>query len=255
MVRADGGGVGGLFSRSGEMPAGSGDRASRQAALTALPTSRLVKSAADEVLAIARRPTLYRKLPVQAIQADADLFIFLTRRPEVLVGMWDLMDITNVKIQRRGPYELQAVDGSGTTCTINLVYGDPNLHLYVAKGFYDGKLTTRPIRGSGVFLVRHVYGVDANGQPTVTGQLDCFLKLDSLGADLVARTFGGLIGKSADHNFRETAGFVEQVSRACRGNPEGMQNVAQRLPQVSEETRSEFAGIIDAVAAKPTTSR
>lgn len=255
MVRADDGGVAGLFASSSPHPSGTSDRASRRAAIAAIPTSRLVKKAADEIMGIVRRPTLYRRLPTQTIRSDADLFIFLTRNPEVLVGMWDLMDITNVQIERTGPYQMRAVDGSGTTCTIDLVYGDPHLHVYVARGFYDGKLTARPIRGSGVFLVRHQYGRDAKGAPTVRGDLDCFLKLDSLGADLVARTFGSLIGKSADHNFRETAGFVEQISRASGENPEGMRDVARRLPQVPPATKVKFSEVIAGVQRRQSVSR
>ena len=84
----------------------------------------------------------------------------------------------------------------------------------------------------------------------VDGSLDCFLKLDSFGADLVARTFGGLIGKSADHNFRETAGFIAQVSKASRDNPAAMSDVARRLPQVEDDRKQQFTKIISLVAAK-----
>ena len=56
-----------------------------------------------------------------------------------MVGIWDLMGITNVHIDRTGPYQLEARDGSGTTCRIDLVYGDPNVHIFVANGSYDGE--------------------------------------------------------------------------------------------------------------------
>lgn len=248
---ADLSGVGGLFGhRRTDPTTGSSSKAYRRDAEAALPLAKLIPQAQSNVLSIVRSPTLYRRLPTQAITAERDMFLFLTRNPEVLVGLWDLMGITNVQIERTGPYQLKATDGSGTTCTIDLVYGDPHLHLFVASGTYDGKLVARPVDGRGVFLIRSNYARSATGDTTVSGTLDCFLQLESLGADLIARTFGGLIGRSADHNFRETAGFISQVSQASRVNPDAMMDVARRLPQVTRPTRVRFADMIDHAAKR-----
>jgi hypothetical protein len=252
LVRADVGDadVGGLFQKEDSNPSGSSRTEYRLDALAALPLDRLIPQAQQQVTSIAKSPTLYRRLPTQAITSDPDMFLFLTRNPHVLVGMWDLMGITDVQITRTGPYQLHATDGAGTTCVIDLIYGDPNTHVFVASGSYDGKLVAKPVTGKGVFLLRSGYAQNATGQTTVTGTLDCFLQLDSLGADLIARTFGGLIGRSADHNFRETAGFMSQVSQASQANPDAMTDVARRLPQVDEPTKVQFAGLIDEVSRR-----
>ena len=165
--------------------------------------------------------------------------------------MWDLMGITNVQIRRTGPYTLDAEDGSGTHCQIDLVYGDDSTHLFVAQGLYDGKLVARPVRGRGVFVVHSESGVDRNsGDPVTIGTLDCFLQLDNLGADLLVRTFGGLIGRSADHNFRETARFIEQVSAASTSSPAAMLDVARRVPQTDSLVRQRFASEIRRMAIR-----
>jgi hypothetical protein len=252
LVRADVGDadVGGLFQRDDSAPSGSGRSEYRLDALAALPLNRLIPHAQQQVTAITNSPTLYRRLPTQAITSDPDMFLFLARNPDVLVGMWDLMGITDVKIQRTGPFQLRATDGAGTTCVIDLIYGDANLHVFVANGSYDGKLVTKAVTGKGVFLLRSGYAQSATGQTTVTGTLDCFLQFDSLGADLIVRTLGGLIGRSADHNFRETAGFMSQVSQASQANPDAMTDVARRLPQVDEPIKVQFAGLIDEVGRR-----
>lgn len=229
---------------------GSSSVTLRNAALKRLPMQRLTRNAQKRILGIAKSPTIYRQLPTQAIDCDQEMFLFLTRNPEVLVGMWDLMGITNVQCKRTGPYQLDASDGSGTTCRIDLVYGDPTTHIYIANGSYDGKLVARPIRGSGVFVVSSGYSKGSDGNTEVTGKIDCFLQLDSLGADLIARTFSGLIGRSADKNFVETARFMTQVSQASQLNPNAMLDVANRIPQVNEQTRREFAGVIEEAAIR-----
>ena len=222
----------------------------RQQVIASLPIQRLTRQAQNRILSIANSPTLYRRLPTQAIDCDRDMFLFLTRNPEVMVGMWDLMGITKVQTQPTGPYQFEAQDGSGTKCHVDLVYGDPNMHIFVAEGSYDGKLVAKPIRGKGVFVLRSNYAISADGRTTVTGTLDSFVQIESLGADLVARTLSGFIGRSADNNFSETARFIAQVSQASQKNSPAMIDVAQRLPQVGEPTKTQFIKVITAVARR-----
>lgn len=241
----DGRGVFGLGNLLGRKADGEEDRGEL---LAELPAHRLTPQAQARINAITERPTLYRRLPTQAINCDEDLFLFLTRKPEAIIGIWDLMDITNVQAERVGPYQFSASDGSGTTCTVDLIYGDRNLHVFVADGMYDGKFAQKPILGKGVFVLKSSYATAADGSTTVIGTLDCYVKFESLGADLIARSLGVLIGKSADHNFVETAKFISQISGASQNNPHGMLDLASQMPQVDEQTRSEFKQMIVAVA-------
>ncbi len=229
--------------------------AQRQHLIASLPMDRLTQDAQQRILNIANSPTLYRRLPTQAIDCDRDMFLFLSRNPEVLVGIWDLMGITKVQTTRTGQYQFDAEDGSGTKCKVDLVYGDPATHIYIAEGSYDGKLVAKPILGRGVFILRSSFAEGAAGGTTVTGTIDCFVQIENLGADLIARTFSGLIFRSADHNFTETARFIAQVSEASQRNPPAMIDVATRIPQVSEPTRRQFIQLIMAVAAKGTERR
>lgn len=227
----------------------------RREVIDAMPLERLTKTAQKRILDIAKSPTIFRRLPTQAIACDRDMFLFLSRNPEVLVGMWDIMGVTSVTIERIDRYRLQAEDGTGTQCQVDLVYGDPNLHIYVATGSYDGKLATKPIVGSGVFVLRSDYAENSTGGTTVTGTLDCFVKFNSFGMDLVARTLSGLIGRSADNNFVETARFMSSVSQASEDNPAGMIDLSRRLPQVEPPVKRQFGGTILAVAQRAAESR
>jgi hypothetical protein len=221
----------------------------RDEALASIPYHRLTADATATIHEVVDRPTIYRRLPTQTISCDPKMFIFLVRNPEVLVGLWDLMEVSSVQTQRVGPYQLAADDSAGTQCTIDLVYGDSKTHIYVGKGVYTGALAPRPITGSGVFIVRSEYS-EIGGVPRVVSSLDCFIQLDNLGADLLARTLSGLIGKTADHNFTETAKFISQVSVASERNPTAMRDLALDLPQVTPATRDSFIDTIVDVARR-----
>ncbi|KAA5542727.1 hypothetical protein FYK55_14480 [Roseiconus nitratireducens] len=218
--------------------------------IRSLPLDRLTPQARQRIFAVTDQPTLYRQLPTQAIRCDEELFLFLTRQPETIIGIWDLMGITKVQATRTGPFQMDAIDGSGTSCHVDLLYGDRNLHIFVADGMYDGKFTQKPITGKGIFVLQSSYAKAADGSTTVSGSLDCYVKFESLGADLIARSLGGLIGKSADHNFTETAKFISQISQACETNPNAMLEMADQLPQVDGTTKARFARVIVSVAAK-----
>lgn len=240
---------GGLFFNK-KKTGGTSSLAQRKQVIASLPIQRLTPQAQRRILSIANSPTLFRRLPTQAINCDRDMFLFLSRNPDTLVGMWDLMGITKVQTQRIGPYKMSAVDGSGTTCEIDLVYGDPTMHIYIAEGSYDGKMVAKPLRGKGVIVLRSSYAQAADGSRTVTGTLDYFIQIESLGADLVARTLSGLIGRSADNNFSETARFMAQVSQASERNPHAMIDVVQRMPQVDSQTKRKFVDVITTVARR-----
>ena len=84
-------------STAGAEPPSSGIRAAvselahpyaqRQAVIASLPMDRLTPAAQQRILSIAGSPTIYRRLPTQAINCDRDMFLMLTRNPEILVGM------------------------------------------------------------------------------------------------------------------------------------------------------------------------
>lgn len=227
-----------------------GSAAHRQSILDALPLDRLTPQARAQILEIAEKPTLFRQLPTQAIQCDQDMFLFLTRNPDVLVGLWDMMGITKVQCRRVGPYRIEASDGVGTVCEVDLVYGDAAQHIFVVDGGYDGSMLPTPIRGKGVFVLRTAYAADADGETTIAGTLDCFVQLESLGVDLIARTLSPIIGRSADNNFVQTAMFISQVSQSSSHNPAAMLDIADRLPQVQPPIRKAFADAIVTVARR-----
>lgn len=240
------------FQQPGTGIQGSSSKELRQQAIANLPLERLTRKAQERILAIANSPTIYRRLPAQAIDCDREMFLFLSRNPEVMVGMWELMGITKVKTRRTGLYQLEADDGSGTKCNIDLVYGDPNVHVFVTEGSYEGLLTARPMRGKGVVILRSTYAEGIDGRTTVNGTIDLFMQVENFGVELIARTLSFMIGRSADYNFIETARFVSQISQASERNPPAMIDVANRMPQVSDQTRQQFIEIITDLGERKT---
>jgi hypothetical protein len=218
-------------------------RETQQDAVRRLPLQQLNRESRDLVNAVIENPSFFRRMPSTAIDCDPEMYQHLVRHPEVLVNIWDVMGITKVEAKRTGPYTFNADDGVGTICKCDLVFGNENVHVYYGSGYYKGSMAPRQINGRCVCVLYNVNTFANSGDPIIRGSMDVFLKLDNLGADLLTRTLGPLVGKTADNNFTESAKFLAQVSQVCEYNPAAAQALANRLNKVQPEVRDEFARI------------
>jgi hypothetical protein len=218
----------------------------RDEASRAVPTQQLPAHLQPVVEQIVSNPTLYRHLPEQRIRSDRDMYAFLVRYPEVVVNIWQLMDVTKVQLDRTSPVAFTASDGVGTSTQVELIYSTPETQVFYTEGFYEGPLFRNRITGRGVMLLRSSFSKGAQGDE-VTSTLDVFVRLDNIGAELVAKTFQRMVGKAADFNFVETAKFVGQVSLASEANGPGMQRLAANLQNVDPPIRDAFAQLTDVV--------
>ncbi len=229
-------------------------REAREQAIRSIPFQELDEGTRQKLTSVLSNPTIYRRLPTRTISCDPDMYVFLVRHPEVVVSIWELMGVTNVKVQRTGQYTMRASDGAGTITDVELIYGSRDQHVVYAEGYYDGPMTRKKLTGRCVMLLSSAYEQDESQQVHVISQLDVFLQLDNVGADLLARTLHPIVGRTADHNFLESAGFLAQLSAAAETNAAGVQRLSERLTQVDPAVRTRFASLA-AVAQQRATMR
>lgn len=228
----------------------STSRADKEEAVAEIPFDKLKGDVRAKLATIVEKPSIYRRLPSKTINCDPDMYLFLVRYPEVVVNIWEIMGVTNVKLKRVGEYTFECSDGAGTVGTVEIVYGTQNLHILYCEASYEGSLTGRKLNGRGVMVLRSNYKKDAKDQPFVENNLDVFIQLDQVGAELIARTLQPLVGKSADVNFHESATFVGRVSQAAETNGPGMQRLAAKLKNVSPDVRAQFSEIATVVSER-----
>jgi hypothetical protein len=230
-------------------PAGkaSTSRDSYKDAVDGLPLDELRDDMRDKLMKVIEKPSIYRRLPVEVIDCDPDLYLFLIRYPEVVVNMWQLMGITKVRLKRTAQYTLDATDGAGTVSDVELVYGTRDKHIIYGTGYYEGPLLRKRVNGQCVLFLRSGYKINSSGRTLVSSKLDVFVSLENVGADFLAKTLHPLVGKTADHNFSETTRFIAQVSQQAEVNHPGMQRLAKRLDNIADETREQFSAVTTTV--------
>ncbi|PQO26544.1 hypothetical protein [Blastopirellula marina] len=216
------------------------NRGERDAAIREIPFDKLTMQAGDDIRAVVTNPSIFRRLPVQVIDCDPDLYLLLVRYPEIIVNIWRLMGITNVAIERTGQFSFHAKDGAGTVSDVELVYGNRDTHILIANGYYEGPLAPGKVDAKCVLVLKTGYAPAEMNKTFVSNQLDVFVKFEHKGADLLARTLHPLIGKTADANFAETTAFVGKISKSSEDNIAGMQNLTQKLTQIDPALRDKF---------------
>jgi hypothetical protein len=238
------------------------NREARADSLRSIPLDKLSEDARAKVWQVVSSPSVFRRMPVQAIDCDPDLYVFLVRHPDVVVNIWQLMGITKAQVKRTGAYTFDASDGSGTVTSVELVYGSPELHVMYAEGAYEGPLLKQRVEGKCVLVLRTGYFRQADDRVLVTHRLDVFLQLPHAGAELLAKTLHPLVGRLADHNFAESSKFLGLVSAAAKRNGPGMEQLAGRLTRVAPDVRARFAKLTAAAnheavlqAARPASFR
>ncbi len=215
-------------------------------------TNKLSADARRKADAVLSSVTLYRRLPTQVIRCDPDLYHFMTTRPDVTVNLWQVLDLSNIRLTRTGETTFHADDSAGTRSDVQFLYASRDTLLVYAVGTYQGPLFVSPLRGGALLLLKTGYVRDPSGNHYVTARLDAFFRVENFAADLVARTLQPLVNENADKNFREAAMFLRSLSRAAEANPDYLERLSRKLTNVSPEDRERFAELAQQAAQRAT---
>ena len=237
-----------MAQETGETPTGSSHRSHRAAGIKAIPFAKLNGGAQKRIKDVVTRPSFYRRLPVQTIDADPEYFRLLVRRPELIVSIWQLMGVTQMSTERTGPFTVKTNDGAGTISDLELVYGNDNLHVFYGNGSYTGTMLRQKLTGRCVIVLQTQATETATGFD-LASTLDIYLKVDNATASLITRTIQPLVGTTADHNFTESLKFVQRLNQSTRSNGPGVKGMGRKL-KIDNQVRKEFEVVVDKVYAR-----
>ena len=225
-------------------------RTTRDEATRSIPLARLAPEAREKVTAVLNDTSLYRRLPIETVDCEPDLFAFVANNPDVMVNIWQLMGVTNVSLDRIDADHFRCSDGDGTTAKVEVVYRGRDTQVIYAEGFYDGPLFPKTVRGQCVMILKYASSRAAGGRFEETVRLDTFLHVDNIGLEILAKLFQGVVGRTIDHNFGETVAFMGSMSHTAETNPRGITRVAARLNRVDAARREQFVAVAGGVADK-----
>ena len=225
--------------------------AARRDAMRSIPFDKLSPKARAKIDAVLSNVTLFRRMPVRVVDCDPDFYLFLVRHPDVVVNIWELFKISQLKLRESGDGRYCVDETAGTTASVAFVYASRDVHVIYGEGEYQGPLLARPAKGRGVLVLKTGYVREANGRCYIASRLDSFLSIEPLGAELVTKTVSPLLGKTIDNNFVQTVAFIGSLSRTAEVNSRGVQRLAGKLTHVEPDVRHKFAELAAAMPKKP----
>lgn len=227
--------------------AASSAKSTRDEAMRAIPIDKLSESGQQKVASVLKQISIFRRLPTQVIECDPNLYLFLIEHPEMVVNMWEVMDVSDMKLEKTGPDQYKMNDGAGTIGKVEMLWHTHDLHVMFADGAYSGPMFANPVKGRCLLVLKTGYVRETNGKYYITCRLDSFIQLENVGIEFVARTFQPMIGKTADHNFRETAAFLAMISRSAEVQHPSLRKLTEQLTVPTDEDRAEFVAITNRI--------
>ncbi len=229
---------------------GTTSRAARQSAVQGIPVEKLEPQARTKVFSVLSNISVFRRMPVGVVDCDPDLYLFLVRHPDVVVNIWEVLKISQLKLRQVDENTYHMSDAAGTSATVEFLYRSHDTHLAYAEGSYDGPLTARPVKGRCLMVLKTGYVREPDGRYYITSRLDTFMHVEPGGAELLTKTFQPLVGKVADNNFLQSVAFLGSLSRTAEVNTRGVQLLASQLARVQPDLRQRLANLAAEVAGK-----
>ncbi len=230
-------------------------------ALEAIPLDKLKPEDRGKVESVLSNLSVFRRMPLKVIDCDPDMYLFLVRHPDVVVNIWRLLEISQLRMEQVGRRRFTLSEPVGATVSLEYVHRSHDTHVVYGEGTYRGPLLSRPVSGRGVLVLKTGYVRETNGRYYITNRLDCFLNVEPLGAELLTKTVSPLMGRTADNNFVLTAAFLARLSRTAELGGGGIRALAAKLDRVRPEVRTEFVEMArkvnekSALASRPRITR
>jgi len=229
---------------------GTSNTAVRRSAVQSIPFDQLDADSREKVNAVLSNVSIYRRLPIRAVNCDPDLYLFLLRHPDVVVNIWEILGVSQIQLRQIDIDTFRIVETEGTMATLEYVYHSHDLQIVYGKWTYTGPLLARKITGTCLAVLKTGYTKNSDGKYLITSRLDGFLSVDSGGAEMLARALQPLVVKNIDNNFIQTIAFLGSMSKTSEVNLAGMQRLAGRLTHVQSETRQQLSAVAASVAQR-----
>lgn len=221
-----------------------------QDALRKIPWNSLAPTTKARIKTVVATPSIFRRLPQQSVYTDSEIYQYLLEHPDIVVGFWEKLGVTQISLRELSEDRFLMKETGGTTAVAEVLYRTRDLCIVHAKGQYRGPLLAKPIDGEAVLVLRSRFLRDDDNEPYVICQLDSFVRLDGVGADLIAKLLSNVLGKIADSNFEQTIGFVGNVSDAATNNTGKVKDLSSKMRNVRNDVRDDFSDVVDRVASR-----
>jgi hypothetical protein len=218
----------------------SSSKASRKAAIDALPLDKMSEDHRRRASQIVNGSSIYRELPTLQFDTDPRVYHFFMDHPEAAVSIWRVMKISDFQMRETGPGSYETDDGEGTRGLIDVAFHGPNEVVVLCDGTYKSSLLPTAVKACGLLHVNVEFGHRPDGTTFATHRARLFVYFPSQTIETVARLMSPVSNAIIDQNFREVSMFLHMMSTAMARQPGWVEVVSHRMENVSDDRKTQI---------------
>ena len=207
----------------------------KRSAVKELPLDRLTPTGRRLADSVLDELSVHRRLPVLRCETDPRVLRFFLQHPDVAVGIWRAMDVSDMQLQPIGPDRYRSNCGDGSNGVMTLLMNDSRNYLVHCRGLFKSPVLSKAIEASALMWLRMETQRDAAGRLYVKCQADIFVAFPSHTVETAARIVSPVTNRIADRNFHEVTMFIRMMHLAMTQQPGWIEQVAGNMRGVSED--------------------
>ena len=209
-----------------------------------VPLGEIPAQSRDAVAEIIRENTFHHRGEPETFPCNSRIYLSLLNEPALTLALWKDLSASPVQLQQMGPNIYQGSDGNGAAASWEFVYRSPKLHVLLCNLQYNSPRGTAHLEGRIVLIVHSGFYREVNGEQWVSHDVEAFVKIDSKGWKIVAKTFRPVLEKLLQDQVREAGWFVSLMGRLVGTYPNWACQVTLKQNDINAETRQRFRDVV-----------
>lgn len=209
-----------------------------------VPLAEIGPEARDVVAGIIRDHTFHHRGAPETFPCNSRVYLNLLNEPALTLALWKDLSASPVRLQQVGPNRYQGTDGNGASASWEFVHRSPKLHVLLCNLEYNSPRGNAHLEGRIVLIVHSGFYREVNGELWVQHDVEAFVKIDSKGWKLVAKTFRPLLEKLLEDQVREAGWFVSLMGRLVSMYPNWACQVTMKQDDINPEVRQRFRDVV-----------
>jgi hypothetical protein len=209
-----------------------------------VPLHQIAPEYRENVAEVIRAHTFHRQGAPETFPCNPRIYLSLLNEPALTLALWQDLSTSPVRLRQVGPNHYQGTDGNGATATWEFVFRSPKLHVLLSDLEYISPLGNARLDARIVLIVHSGYFREVNGEHWVQHDVEAYVKVDSKGWKVVAKTFRPLLEKLLEDQVREAGWFVSLMGRLVAMYPNWACQVAMKTNEISPEVRQRFRDVV-----------
>jgi hypothetical protein len=196
-----------------------------------VPLEKIVPEMRERVRAVAERPTLVARGPVETFLCNPATYRWLLDHPDHACRLWRQLGAKVADIHDQGNGRFGYDDGQGNSVHWHSVLDTPGQRVWYAEGRCKPGLLLPTSTVKAVLLLNLSEGQDSLGRPSLRHQMQLQLRADSAVVAMAARLFGASAPHLAEQYVGQIETFFGALAWYLNENPKQAEAMLEKLPK------------------------